>query len=261
MELNGRTATIDDIAPLALYNYGNFTTILVDKLQVRGLGLHLERLSRDTRQLFGEGLDIAQVKTYVRHAVRDRQGPIVVRITVFCKDFSLIHPAKDCQPDVLITTRPAPSTPLPPVSLQSVTYQRDLPELKTTSIGSSLYRRRLAQQAGFDDALFINDKAEVSEGPTWNIGFFRQGRVVLPDTPSLSGVSMQLLRQALGKSDVTVDVKTVRLDDLGAMDGAFVASATNGFRSVTAIDKHTFQESPLLDTLREYYQAILAEEL
>lgn len=43
MELDGRSVMADELARLALYNYGHFTTMRVDAGRVRGLSLHLRR--------------------------------------------------------------------------------------------------------------------------------------------------------------------------------------------------------------------------
>ena len=53
MELNGTPATLEQIRSLALTNYGHFTSMLVEDHQVRGLSLHMQRLARDCRQLYG----------------------------------------------------------------------------------------------------------------------------------------------------------------------------------------------------------------
>ncbi len=261
IELNGAAAQGEDIAPLALYNYGNFTTLLVDKRGVRGLSLHLDRLNRDAQALHGAGIDEEQVRTYIRHAVGDLKEPVVVRVTVFYRDFDLSKPAatKPGQ-DILITTRSAPSGILPPLALKPVPFQRSLPHIKSTDIGGSLYQRRLAQLEGFDDALFTTQAQEISEGPTWNIGFFRGGRVVLPDTPSLSGISMRLLQEALRDGDIPVQLVPVRLADLAEMEGAFVASATNGLRAVIAVGDQQLPETTALDMLRHVYASVPFEK-
>lgn len=261
MELNGNPASTEDVSPLALYNYGNFTTILVDDGRVRGLKSHLSRLEADSRLLFGTSVPEERIMEYVRHAVQGQPGKTVVRVTIFSKMFSLLKPGPGNGLDVLITTRSAPDGPLPAVSLKPITFQRDLPEAKTASIGGTLYRRRLAQADGFDDALFVNADGEVSEGPTWNIGFVKDGRIILPDAPSLPGVSIQLLATALKHEGKPVRTQTVRLADVAGMDAAFVGSATNGFRLVARIGDRVFKKSGFIDDIRRAYESTPFESL
>lgn len=261
MELNGEPASAEDIAPLTLYNYGNYTTMLVRGGGVRGLNLHLERLDKGALLLFGQGIDRARVRQLIRQSVANQSDDAtIVRATVFCKDFDLAHPGRTAKLDILVTTRPAP-THTSAISLKSIQYQRDLAEHKTASVGGALYRRRLAQQAGFDDALFINDNQEISEGPMWNVGFMKGDTCIFPTASRLPGVSMTLLLQALKTAQVPVQVRTVRMQDVADMDFVFVLSAGSGIRRIKAIDKQTFPETGKLNMLREIYEAIPYDKL
>jgi branched-subunit amino acid aminotransferase/4-amino-4-deoxychorismate lyase len=83
MEVNGASASLEQVRALALTNYGHFTSMLVQDFRVRGLSLHMERLARDCRQLFGAELDTDAVRHYVRHALPGNPGPVTVRVTVY----------------------------------------------------------------------------------------------------------------------------------------------------------------------------------
>src|SRR6266540_2864338 len=50
MELDGRPVDPAELATLALYNYGHFTSMRVDAGRVRGLTLHLDRLVRRSEE-------------------------------------------------------------------------------------------------------------------------------------------------------------------------------------------------------------------
>lgn len=235
--------------------------MLVDDGRVRGLRLHMERLDRDSRTLFGEGIEPERIREYVRHAVTTAQKPIVVRVTAFCRNFDLAHPTQAGQPDILVTTRPVPVTPLPPVSLEPMFYQRELPEVKTTNVNGSLHRRRLAQTDGFDDSLFINEANEIAEGPTWSIGFMQTDHVILPDALSLPSVSIALLKEALQAEGMPVQVRAVRLQEVSRMDMAFTINAVSGIRPVAAIGQHAFSENAKLNVLQELYEKVPYEQL
>ncbi|HEV7653186.1 MAG TPA: hypothetical protein VGP36_00405 [Mycobacteriales bacterium] len=56
--------------------------MLVDTGRVRGLTLHLTRLSADSTELFGRPVDPEDVLRRVRAAIADRVGASVVRVTV-----------------------------------------------------------------------------------------------------------------------------------------------------------------------------------
>ena len=52
--IDGLPATADDLAHMALANYGAYTSFRVEDGGVRGLDLHLSRLDRQAVALFGE---------------------------------------------------------------------------------------------------------------------------------------------------------------------------------------------------------------
>jgi branched-subunit amino acid aminotransferase/4-amino-4-deoxychorismate lyase len=258
-EFEGHPADVDVIAPLAFTNYGHFTSMLVDRLRVRGLSLHLERLSRDARLVFGAELDPDRVRHLVRRALRDQPGPIVARVTVFDPQLELGHPGAVAEPGVLVTTRPAPQAPAPPLRLQSASYCRDMPEVKHVGLFGCLRHRRAAQLNGYDDAVFIDSHSDISEAATSNVGFFDGERVIWPKADVLAGTTLTLLAQL---HDGPTATAPVNLAQLGDMHAAFVTNAVVGVRAVSAIDATTWSgEHPVIARLRSEYEAIEPEPL
>ncbi len=231
-ELNGRPVAPEELRSLALTNYGHFTTMRVESGRVRGLSLHLERLVRDCRMVFGVELDAGRVREYM----------------------SLIHIA---EPAVLVTARPAGSLSLPPIRVRSARFVRDLPAVKSVGLFGSLHQRREAQRAGYDDVLFVDGESVVSEGGTWNIGFVRGDEVVWPDADCLPGTTMELLRQVR-----PCKAEQVTLGRLGGFDAAFATNAAIGVRPVAAVDEVAFAvDHPVIAELRAAYGDLPADPL
>ncbi len=262
MELDGAPLDPDDLAALALTNYGHFTTMRTERQRVRGLSLHLKRLAYDCRVLFDADLDVDRVRYLARRVVEGGAGSCVVRITVFDPALKVGHPGVAAQPHVLVTTRPAPALPLPPLRVQSVAYRRNMPAIKHVGLFDTVHHRRAAQLNGFDDVLFTDAASDaasfVSEGATWNIGFFDGDHVIWPDADCLLGVTMELLRQTRERT-VTAPV------DLAALPGMRAAFATNaavGVRAIAAVDdRELANDHPIVETLRREYLDIPGEPL
>lgn len=252
-ELDGREVTAEALQGLALTNYGHFTSMRVEHGRVRGLSLHLARLVRDCRTVFGTGLDPERVRYLLRHAVGGLGGVLVVRVTVFDPDLDLGRPSAAAEPSVLVTTRPAPADPvLPPLSLRTAAYLRDQPAVKHVALFGALHRRRAAQRAGFDDALFTDASGAIHEGPTWNIGFHDGTRHVWPEADVLPGVTMELLRRSGGEH---VDA-VLTVGQLPYMRAAFVTNTAIGVRAVAAVDDVPLPAgTELVDGLRRAYTA------
>jgi branched-subunit amino acid aminotransferase/4-amino-4-deoxychorismate lyase len=255
-ELNGRPVTLDELQTLALTNYGSFTSLRVDEGRVRGLSLHLERLIRDTRVLFGVDLDPEHLRRLIRR-VAPTEGSTTLRVTVFDPATDLGHPDRAADPQVLVTQRSAGDLPLPPLSVRSTVYQRDLPEVKSVGLFASLSHRRAAQLDGYDDALFVDGKGVIYEGGTWNIGFFDGEQVIWPDAAALPGVTMLLLQDV---HEHRID--EVQLSDLDTMEAAFATNAAIGVRAIARIDNTRLAaDHPVLDILRKEYTAVPGEPI
>lgn len=257
--LNEQPATTDDLLPLALTSYGHFTSMRVGADgRIRGLSLHLERLDRDSRSVFGTGVEPGRVRALVRNALEGRSGPCVVRITNFDPTVNLGRPADAGRPQLLVTVRPAGEMPPAPLTAMSVPYERDLPMVKHCGLFGALHARRAAQLAGFDDALFVGTDGRVSEGGTWNLAFVdADGTVIWPEAPVLPGVTMALLQER-----TEYKVAPVTLTEAKAMSAAFATNTSIGVRALSAIDTTRMAvEHPVLTELRDIYLSVPGEEL
>lgn len=239
-EVNGKPVAIGDLRRLAATNYGHFTAMRVVDGKVRGLQLHLDRLKRSTRELFGSDLDPAFVRDCLRRAIAGDAGPLSVRVNVFSRAFDREHPIATVDADVLVMVNPAGQPPDMPLHVKSFRYERESPQVKHVGTFPLFQHRRLAQQAGYDDALFIDRNDCVSEGSIWNVGFFDGESVVWPDAPQLEGVSKQLLQLGLARCAVRNEVRSVALSDIGLYRAAFFTNSSQPVRAIARIDDTEF---------------------
>ena len=254
IELNGAAATADDLRHLVQTNYGHFSAMRVEGGGVRGLDLHLARIEAATLELFGTPVDRQRVRACLRHAIGGDPAPLSLRVNVFSRALNRERMADAAEPDVLVTVTPAARAPVQPLTVKSFRYTRTLAHLKHVGTFPLFHFRRLAQQAGFDDALFIDASGCVEEGSVWNIGFFDGDGVVWPDAPHLTGVSMQLLQTGLQRHGVSSTMQTVSLDGLGRFRAAFFTNSSTAVRMIARIDQVAFDADCGLEArLREYH--------
>ncbi|MDT0447698.1 aminotransferase class IV family protein [Streptomyces hesseae] len=259
-ELNGNPVTLDDLQTLALTNYGHFTTMRMEDGTVRGLSLHLDRLVRDCRIVFGVELDRQRTLNHIRQAADGVTGVAALRVTVFDPALDLTRPSAAQNPHILVNVRPAGALTPPPLTAKTFTFTRDNAEVKHIGIHPQLKLRRDAQLAGFDDAVFVEPDGRVSEGATWNLGFVdQQGTVIWPAAPALPGTTMLLLQSLDTPKQITAQV---RLTDVPGMAAAFATNVSIGVRTVSALDDVRFpQDHPVLAALRDAYAGIPGERL
>lgn len=240
-ELNGRPASAADLRLPLLTNYGHFTSMQVRDGCVQGLDLHLDRLARATLELFGHELDPAQTRDWMRHALAGTSAAATLRVNVFARALDRRRLDLAVAPDVLVTTSPASVTTPSPPRVRSVTYRRDAPHIKHVGTFGLFLHKRLAQVAGYDDALFVGVDGAVAEGSIWNVGFVERDGFVWPDAPALPGISMQLLKAGLVRNGVPSETRRIDLAEVGGFAAAFFTNSAHAVLPLAAIDAVTFE--------------------
>ncbi len=245
-EVDGRTATAEELLSPILLNYGHFTAMQVRDGRTRGLARHLARLDSATRELFGTGLDGERVRHLIRHALSDDVRDASVRVNVF-------GPPDDTAPSVLVSVRPPGAMPETAQSLKSVEYQRPVAHIKHVGGFGQTHYRRVAAREGFDEALLTGPGGVISEGAITNIGFYDGAGIVWPDAPCLRGITMQLLEARL---DIPSRRAPVHLADVGPFDTVFVTNS-QGLAPVDRIDDLSLAVDPVfMRTLFEAYSSV-----
>jgi branched-subunit amino acid aminotransferase/4-amino-4-deoxychorismate lyase len=235
-ELNGRAAGVDDLRHLVLDNYGHFTSMRVQDGCVQGLDLHLDRLAGATLELFGTPLDRTRTREWMRQAIARVAGPTTLRVNVFSRALDRARLDRAVEPDVLVTTSPAPAPVLASARVRSVAWLRDAPHIKHVGTFGLFLQKRRAQAAGFDDALFVDGGGAIAEASIWNVGFFDGAGFVWPDAPALAGISMQLLKAGLAANGVASTSRRVALAEAASFGGAFLTNSARAVLPLAAID-------------------------
>jgi branched-subunit amino acid aminotransferase/4-amino-4-deoxychorismate lyase len=247
IEIDGASATADQLRAVALGGFGHFTAMQVRGGKVRGLRNHMHRLDAANRELFGVGIDEQVVRAHIRHALGDEIGDASVRVYV--------HEAAE-EPSVMVTVRPPGGMAASTWRLRSVPYQRPVAHIKHSADFGQRYYQRLAHASGFDEALLTGPDAIISEGSITNIGFFDGTNVIWPTAPALAGITMQLLEPALAAAGLPSARAHVRVSDLGSFAGVFVTNA-RGIASVAQVDDIVLPvNQQLMDKVAAGYESV-----
>lgn len=248
--VDGAPVTSVDLAHVALVNYGAYTSFGVEQGGVRGLDLHLARLEAEAVELFGKAVGEPRLRELMRGAVADRDA-CWLRVSLFSPDISPRTPDWRGAPRVMIAVSPPPAPFADGARLQLQTYVREAAHLKHVGTFGLVRARRLARDAGFDDALFQDQQGWVSEGSLWNIGFTAGDEVVWPQGPKLAGVAQALLQQGMDGFGLNPRAAPVHVSDLAKFDGAFLCNSATPACAVAAIGERAYATPPdLIDRLR-----------
>lgn len=243
--IDGLPATPDNLAHQALVDYGAYTSFSVEDGAARGLDLHLTRLDQAAVELFGESPGEAEFRRLMALAVAGRNA-CWLRVSLFSPEIGHRNPTYVGRPKVMTSVSPAPPPLANRVRITAMPYEREAPHLKHLATFGLIRARRAARVAGFDDALFVDGEGRVSEGTLWNVGFVQGDRIIWPQAPMLAGVTQALITRGLPQVGLTRETRPVRLDEIGAFDGAFLCNSATPVCPITTIDDVAFANDPVL---------------
>ena len=118
------------------------------------------------------------------------------------------------------------------------------PAWKTGNYLNNLLGLREAKSRGADDVVMLNLRGEITEASTSNIGFVRDGAVIMPPLAAgiLSGITRALvLKNIAPQAGVPVREETLRMSDLSKMTECFILGTTRDVTPVAAIDDLRFK--------------------
>jgi branched-subunit amino acid aminotransferase/4-amino-4-deoxychorismate lyase len=266
--LNENTITnIDsEFQALTLYNYAIFTSFLTQNGGVKKFNYHLKRLERDCLTLFGisptQEIVRKNIRTFLTHF--DNLKPVIVRVTVFPKQFSLAHPGDIKALNILVTGRSYNfvnrKTPL---KLLVVDTQRTMWAHKTTNLMANLKARAIAQSQKYDDALLSNGHL-ITEGVTWNIFFLQGKKIITPPIEDglLPGITRKILVENISQIDIELTQESVPISTLKHFNGCLITNAAIGISVVGSIDKYPYEtESSVIKQIKELYISIPFETI
>ncbi|MFF2776540.1 aminotransferase class IV [Streptomyces sp. NPDC058052] len=249
IEIDGVPAADPGVLAAVMGGHGHFTAMQVRDGRVKGLGLHLDRLDRATRELFGEPLPGGRVRELLARAVgasgrRDSSA----RVYVYGDGPGVL---------VAVTVREAaPEGPGAPQRLTAVGYLRPAAHLKHLGGFGQRYHGDAARRAGFDEALLTSPAGEVAEGAVANIAFWDGTSLVWPTAPHLTGITMALLADRLPSVH-----RAVALADLPGFRAAFTANART-IAPVTAVDGVAYPvDAELMERVLSAYAEVPGEKI
>jgi branched-chain amino acid aminotransferase len=129
------------------------------------------------------------------------------------------------------------------ISLATITYAptRVLDGVKSLSYAANMLASRLAREAGADEALLVTPHGRVLEGPTTSFVYVLGGRLC---TPPLSDRILDSITRRVLFAVTEVEERVTTLDDLRALDEAFLASSIREVHPVHAIDGAPIEGAP-----------------
>ncbi len=140
-------------------------------------------------------------------------------------------------------------------TVETVTYERFLPNAKTLNMLPSYLFFTKARKNGHYDALLLGRDNTIHEGTRTNFFAIKDTTLITPPVEFvLDGVIRQTLIATAQKNGYTVKEEKIPLDSLAEFDGAFLTSTSTKILPLVQIDDFTYAEVPqkLKDLMKIY---------
>lgn len=110
-------------------------------------------------------------------------------------------------------------------------------QFKTTNYFENSYARRWAKGQGFDDALFLNERGEVTEATTANLLLIHRRKLITPPVSAglLPGITRHFLLLSADQIGLTPEERIVTLRDLSEAEEIVLSNAVVEVLSVREI--------------------------
>jgi len=224
-----------------LYGDGIFETLRAENGKIFRLDMYMTRLYRSAKFI---GLEIPLAKEEMKDAVKKTLAAnsfmnARIRITVTRGIGDIGYGAK-CEPNIVImVTEQKPYPELiykEGVKVMTASYERDIPEAKTTNCMMLGILQRKADEVGAHEALLLNKNDEVTEGISTNIFIVKDDAVITPAKGMLEGVTRYILIEQIKASNITIEQRAIKKEELYTADEIFITSTTRKIVPVVEVD-------------------------
>ena len=229
-----------------------------------GLEKHIDRLKQSCKKQLFDNVDFNLVKNNIlKIASIHKSGYVRVLILRNESDddftiYSFYQPLLNLPEEFTLQSQPAPWHAGGDYEVDS----KNIVGSKSTSYAYNIKQTREAVRGGFTDALLINNKGIVLEGPTFCVGWIQDEVVYVPDLDLgiLDSITRQYLLKFGEEDKIQVSVSRVTIDELYKVDTVFVMSTAKHGVFVSKIDNQLFEQAPLLNTIQDLFAREVLKE-
>ncbi len=235
-----KKASISVLDQGILYGAGLFETIKVEKGNpVRGF-LHMNRLFFSGQAL---NIDIP----FNRDEIEEMLGATAQKnnIGLGALRLTLTAGSGQVQPAIFIAPRELPYSEASfakgiKAGVSKIRKNKDsiLIKHKTINYFENFIARNHALKHGWNEALFLNQEGNITEGSTSNIFIIRKDSLITPgiDSGLLPGIIRGLIISNLSKSNNSVEVRNISYEELVSAQEVFATNSLMGIMPIVSID-------------------------
>lgn len=224
---------------------------------------HLERLAKSAANLRIDIGSLDRIAGWCRTAAEPGEGVVRVFVT---GGLDVHHPGTGNS--IIVFMDPLPQMPAV-FSLDVIEApwhpdgrESELTGAKTLSYGPNLAATISARSRGFDDAALIGSSGAVLEGPTFSIGWVKDGVIFTPslDANILASVTRAAVLEVAEARGIPVREGRFDVSDLLAADEVLSMSTVREVGPVVKVGTVEFAVGPVTTALREGFDLLVRSE-
>ena len=140
------------------------------------------------------------------------------------------------------------------------------PKAKSGNYLNNIMALALATDSGAHEACLLNKEGELTEAPTANLWFVKNGRVFTPslDTGILRGITRHLLLEIGQRYKIPMEQGRYSLQELHQADEIFLSSSTKELVPIVQLDGQKVgsgKPGPFYQTLHRHYHELIGEHV
>ena len=119
--------------------------------------------------------------------------------------------------------------------------------------------RMEALNAGYDEAIMLNNKGHVAEGSAENIFVVKNGKITTPplDADILNGITRDSAIKLLKSNKIKVIEKNLKINDLLKADEIFMTGTAAEVKSVTRVNRTKIGDGKIGDVTKELQESFM----
>ena len=264
--LDAKTLALPATIAGLLLGWGCYSTLGVRQSRPLHLERHLARLRDNAARL---NIEIAFADEEIHSALGEliSQSEVIsgnARLTLTKRGDGRWN--KEAGSDFLIVAQNAPMPPLSGLRLMISPFRfearRPLAGIKSTSYLDYQLAWQNAQEAGYDEAILLNQNGALCETTRANLFWARRGELFTPslECGCLPGIARELVLENAPLLDIPVREGMFSPQELRNADEVFITSATNGPRGVNSVrfdEEDNFTEGEITQRLQQWWQDLI----
>lgn len=134
-----------------------------------------------------------------------------------------------------------------------------LVRFKTTAYLENITAFRQARKRGFFDAIFTNEREEVTEGSISNIFFLTGDKILTPPIEAglLPGITRKKIIECAHDSGIFLEEARISLTDIDHFESSFMTNSVIEILPVITIGHIAYRPSEIISVLQEHYKRLI----